>query len=144
MYNHVGMIGRLTKDVELRYSAGENPIAIGKFTIANHREQKDEEGKYIPDFFNVTCFDKRAEWADQYLRKGTKVLVEGRVQTGSYNNKDGVKIPTFEIIASNIELLVSSKESGNNETQNEVPDAVPTNTEKSSSSRKMPFNRRPQ
>lgn len=104
MNNWTG-IGRLTKDVELKY-AGENPI--GKFTIAiddGYGEKK--KTNFIP----IVCFGKQAENAERYLAKGKRCAVRGKIQTGSYKNKEGVTIYTTDVIADDIEYLENKSES---------------------------------
>ena len=94
--NKVVVSGRATGDAEVRYTAGNNPIAIGRYTLAVNRIPKDgEEGV---DFLRCVSFGSAAQFAEKYVKKGTKLFVVGRIQTGSYTNKNGVKIPTFEIV----------------------------------------------
>lgn len=93
--NKVILMGRLTKDPEIRDAAG---TTIGRYSIAVDRRHT-QEGQPTADFINVVSFGKAAEFAEKYLKKGTKILVTGRLQTGSYTNKDGVKIYTTDVIA---------------------------------------------
>lgn len=92
--NKVILIGRLTKDVETRYS-GET--AIARYSLAVDRKFK-KDGEPTADFLNCVAFGKNGEFADKYLRKGMKIAVEGRIQTGSYDNKDGQKVYTTDIV----------------------------------------------
>lgn len=101
--NKVILMGRLTKDVDTRYS-GE--MAISKYSIAVDRRGRSND-EQTADFINVTAFGKAGEFAEKYLKKGTKVLVTGRIQTGSYTNKDGVKVYTTDVIAENQEFAES-------------------------------------
>ena len=91
--NKVILIGRLTKDVETRYTQGESAMAISRYTLAVDRKGKDAG----TDFINCVAFGKNGEFAEKYLKKGTKIAVEGRIQTGSYE-KDGKKIYTTDIV----------------------------------------------
>lgn len=93
--NKVILMGRLTKDPEIRDAAG---TTIGRYSLAVDRRHT-QEGQPTADFINVVSFGKAAEFAEKYLKKGTKILVTGRLQTGSYTNKDGVKIYTTDVIA---------------------------------------------
>ena len=92
MLNRVTLMGRLTKDVELRYN-GDN-FAIARYTLAVDRESKEKQ----TDFISCVALGKTAEFADKYLQKGTKIVVEGRIQTGSYTNKDGQKVYTTDVL----------------------------------------------
>ena len=104
--NKVIMMARLTKDPEVRYSSGEKSMAIARFTIAVNRSRK-VEGQPEADFFNCTCFSKRAEFVEKYLHKGTKIVLEGELQNDNYTNKDGQKIYGMQIIVSAIEFAES-------------------------------------
>lgn len=86
-------MGRLTKDVETRYTQGESPIAVSRFTLAVDRKGKNNEA----DFINCIAFGKQGEFAEKYLRKGMKIALEGHIQTGSYE-KDGRKVYTTEVV----------------------------------------------
>ena len=105
-------MGRLTRDPEVRYSQGDNAMAIARYTLAvDRRGQKNEEN--TADFINCVAFGKSGEFAEKYFRKGTKVLVTGRIQTGSYTNKDGQKVYTTDIVVEDQEFA-ESKASGSN------------------------------
>jgi len=106
--NRVILMGRLTKDPEVRYTNGESPKAIGRFSLAVDRWPK-REGQPDADFFNCTAFGKQGEFVEKYLRKGTKVLVEGRIQNDNYTNRDGQKITATGIVLDNIEFCESKK-----------------------------------
>lgn len=104
--NKVILMGRLTKEPEVRYSSGENVMAIARYTLAvDKRMKKEEEG--TADFISCVAFGKQAEFAEQYLRKGIKILVTGRIQTGSYTNKDGNKIYTTDVVVEEQEFAES-------------------------------------
>ncbi len=105
-------MGRLTRDPEVRYSQGENATAIARYSLAvDRRFARGEENN--TDFINIVAFGKAGEFAEKYLHKGTKVLVTGRIQTGSYTNKDGQKVYTTDIVAEDQEFC-ESKSSNNN------------------------------
>ena len=91
--NKVILMGRLTRDPEVRYSQGENPLAIARFTLAVDRRFK-RDGEQSADFISCVAFGKQAEHAERYYRQGLKIVVCGRIQTGSYTNRDGVKVYT--------------------------------------------------
>ena len=89
--NKVILMGRLTRDPMVRYSQGEKPMAVARYTLAVDRRFK-REGEPTADFISCVAFGKQGEFAEKYLRKGTKIAVSGRIQTGSYTNRDGVKV----------------------------------------------------
>lgn len=109
--NKAIIMGRLTRDAEVRWSTGEKPMAIGRYTLAVNRIARRGAEKEA-DFFDCVAFGSQAEFAEKYFRKGTQVLISGRMQTGSYTNRDGVKIPTFEIIVETQEFADSKKTEG--------------------------------
>ncbi len=109
--NKVILMGRLTRDPEVRYSAGENSTAIGRFSIAVDRRFK-RNGDADADFFNCTAFGKQAEFVEKYLKKGTKVLLTGRIQNDTYTNRDGQKVTSVQIIAEEIEFAESKNAQG--------------------------------
>lgn len=100
--NSVILIGRTTKEPEIRYSQGNKPMAIARFSMAVDRPVKNGEEKKA-DFPSVICFGKTAEFIEKYIGKGQKIAVQGRLQTGSYKNKDGVTVYTTDVIADKIE-----------------------------------------
>jgi single-strand DNA-binding protein len=113
--NQVVLIGNLTRDPELRYSTGGNQTAICRFTVAvneRRRNPQTQEWEDNPSFIPVVVFGKQAENCDRYLAKGRKVAVNGRIQTGSYTNKEGQKVYTTEVIANNVEFLSPKGEGG--------------------------------
>ncbi len=107
--NKVILMGRLTRDPDVRYTAGDNPTAIGRYTLAVDRRYK-REGEATADFINCVAFGKQGEFAEKYFRQGTKVLVTGRIQTGSYTNRDGVKVYTTDVVVEEQEFAESKKE----------------------------------
>jgi len=115
------IMGRLTSDPNVKYSGSDNSMAVAKFCVAVDRRGKNAEGA---DFINCVAFSRKAEFAEKYLHKGTKVLVTGHILTGSYTNKDGVKVYTTEIACDDIEFAESkSANSGNNSGNNDAPKA---------------------
>lgn len=109
-------IGRLTRDPEVRYSQGENSLAIARFTLAVDRRFK-RQGEQDADFISCVAFGKTAEFAEKYLKQGTKIAVIGRIQTGSYTNKEGQKVYTTEVMLEEVEFA-ESKGSGNGDSGN--------------------------
>lgn len=105
MNKFIGM-GRLTRDPEVRYSQGENSMAIASFSIAVNRKFK-REGEPEADFFNCTAFSKQAEFVEKYLKQGTKVLLAGRLQNNNYTNKEGQKVYGVQIMVEEIEFAES-------------------------------------
>lgn len=108
--NRIMLMGRLTRDPEIRYSQNEKLTAVARYSIAVDKKARREDG-ITADYFNIVAFDRRAEFAEKYLRKGTKILLCGHVQTGSYNNRDGVKIPFFEVVVDEQEFAESKNAS---------------------------------
>ena len=107
--NKVILMGRLTRDPEVRYSAGENSLAIARLTLAvDRRFRRDRDGNDASaDFISCVSFGKQAEFAEKYFHKGIKICVSGRIQTGSYTNKDGQKVYTTEVVVENQEFAES-------------------------------------
>ena len=98
--NKVILIGRLTRDPDIRYTQGENPIAVARYTLAVDRRfaKHDDPNAQTADFISCVAFGKGGEFAEKYLHKGTKIALSGRIQSGSYTNKDGVKVYTTDIV----------------------------------------------
>lgn len=109
--NVVNLIGRLTKDPEVRYTSGQNQMAVATFTLAIDRMGKEKQ----TDYPRITVFGRQAENCEKYLRKGNRVAIEGRIQTGSYTNKDGNKVFTTDVVANRVEFIETRKaaENGN-------------------------------
>lgn len=114
--NKVILIGRLTRDPEVRYTNGDNPMAVARFSLAVDRRGKKNNEEQTADFINCVSFGKTAEFAEKYFRKGTKICVVGRIQTGSYTNKDNVKVYTTDVVVEEQEFA-ESKGSGSGDTQ---------------------------
>ena len=104
--NKVVLMGRLTRDPEVRYSQGENALAIARYTLAVDRRFK-RDGEQTADFINCVVFGKSAEFTERYFRQGMRVVVCGRIQTGSYTNRDGVKVYTTEVVVEEQEFAES-------------------------------------
>ena len=101
-------MGRLARDPEVHYTQGNEPTAIARYTLAVDRRVK-REGEQTADFIGVVAFGRAAEFAEKYCHKGTKLLVTGRIQTGSYTNRDGNKVYTTDVIAEDQEFCESKK-----------------------------------
>lgn len=117
--NKVILMGRLTRDPEIRYSQSDTPTAVGRYTLAVNRRFK-KEGVQEADFINCVAFGKSVEFAEKYFRQGMRVAVCGRIQTGSYVNKDGVKVYTTDVVIEEQDFA-DSKNSNNG---NNVPAPV--------------------
>lgn len=100
-------MGRLTRDPEIRYSQGERSMAIARYTLAVDRRGKKQEGQPTADFINCLAFDRAGEFAEKYFRQGMRVLISGRIQTGSYTNREGQKVYTTEVIIDDQEFADS-------------------------------------
>ena len=112
--NKVILMGRLTRDPEVRYSDNEKGTAVGRFSIAVDRRFK-RDGEPDADFFNCTCFGKQAEFTEKYLRKGVKMLIVGRIQNDNYTNKDNQVVYSVRVMVDEMEFA-ESKNSGHNTT----------------------------
>ena len=109
--NKAILMGRLTRDPEIRYSQGERQMAIARYTLAVDRRGKKESGQDAQaDFIRCVAFDRAAEFADKYFRQGQRVLIEGRIQTGSYQDRDGKTIYTTDVIVESQEFADSKNE----------------------------------
>ena len=109
--NKVILMGRLTRDPEVRYSQGENATAVARYSLAVDRRFR-RDGEATADFINCVAFGRQAEFAERYLRQGTKIAVTGRIQTGSYTNRDGAKVYTTDVVVEEQEFA-ESKAAGN-------------------------------
>ena len=112
--NKVILMGRLTRDPEVRYSQGDNAMAIARYTLAvDRRFNRNNNDENSADFIGCVAFGKSAEFAERYLHKGTKIVATGRIQTGSYVNKDGVKVYTTDVVVEDQEFAESKAASDN-------------------------------
>ena len=122
--NRVILIGRLTKDPETRYSNSSEATSVSHYTLAVDRRFK-REGEQNADFINCVTFGKGADFADKYLRKGTKIAVVGRIQTGSYTNRDGQRVYTTDVVVEEHEFVESKGSNANNAQSKPKPAPVP-------------------
>lgn len=116
--NSVQLLGRLTRDPDVRYTDGGSTIA--RFSLAVDRRFKQEGGD-TADFINCIAFGKTAEFIERYIFKGTKIALNGRIQTGSYANKDGVKVYTTDVVVENVEFAESKNSNAGNSTPAPAP-----------------------
>ena len=140
--NKVVLMGRLTRDPEVRYSQSDNSMAIARFSLAvdRRRGRNSGDGQQTADFLNCVAFGKLGEFVEKYLHKGTKVVLSGRIQTGTYTNKDGVKVYTTDIVAEDLEFAESkSAQAGSQDysaaparTSAPAPSAAPSSQPQSS------------
>lgn len=120
--NKIILLGRLTRDPEIRYSQGENSMAIAKFSLAVNRRYK-REGEPEADFFNCTAFGKQAEFVEKYLKQATKIMLCGRVQNDNYTNKEGQKVYSVQIMVEELEFAESKGTSDTGTQQQATPQA---------------------
>ena len=102
--NKVILMGRLTRDPDIRYSAGENSTAVARYTLAVDRRFR-RDGEQTADFISCVAFGRSAEFAEKYFHQGIRIVVSGRIQTGSYTNKDGATVYTTDVVADRVEFL---------------------------------------
>lgn len=105
--NKVILIGRLTRDPDIRYTQGENQMCIARYTLAVDRRGKKNDNQQNTDFISCVAMGKNGEFAEKYLRKGAKIAVEGRIQTGSYKNNEGQTVYTTDVMVDNHEFCES-------------------------------------
>lgn len=126
--NKVILMGRLTRDPEVRYSAGDSSMAVARYTLAvDRRFKRDNEAS--ADFISCVAFGRAAEFAEKYFRQGTKIVITGRIQTGSYTNRDGVKFYTTDVVIEDQEFAESKNASQQNRQKEEpqIPPRAPEN-----------------
>lgn len=116
--NRAILMGRLTRDAEIRYSQGAEPVTIARYTLAVNRRFA-QEGQQSADFIGCVSFGKNAEFMEKYGKQGIKFVIEGRIQTGSYTNKNGVKVYTTEVVTESIEFAESKNAQGGSSTKKE-------------------------
>jgi len=116
--NKVILMGRLTKDPEIRYSSGEKSTAIARYTLAVERRYK-RDGENTADFINCIAFGRLADVAEQYFCQGMKLLIVGRIQTGNYTNREGVKVYTTDVVVEEQEFPESKAASANHKKEAE-------------------------
>lgn len=117
--NKVFLIGRLTRDPELRYTGSNVPVA--SFSLAVNRNFTNQSGEREADFINIVVWRKQAENVKKYLSQGSQVAIDGRIQTRSYDDKDGNKRYVTEVIADNVEFLGSKASNNNSSSDNQGP-----------------------
>ena len=137
--NKVILIGRVVRDADIRYSQGANTTCVARYTLAVPRKFK-QEGQPNADFINCIAFGKLGEFAEKYLHKGVKIAVVGRIQTGSYTNKDGQKVYTTDVVVEEQEFCESkssNQSQGNDRPQTSSDDfmSIPDGVEDG-----LPFN----
>lgn len=124
--NKVILMGRLTRDPKVTYSQGENAMAIARYTLAvDRRGKRDANGEAATDFINCVAFDRAGSFAEQYFKKGMRVLVSGRIQTGSYVNRDGQTVYTTDVVVDEQEFADSKGAQGGQTGNQSVPKPTP-------------------
>ena len=112
--NKVILMGRLTRDPDVRYSAGENSTAVARYTLAVDRRFRRDGDSATADFIGCVAFGRSAEFAEKYFRQGMRMVISGRIQTGSYTNREGQKVYTTEVVVEDQEFAESKAASQNN------------------------------
>lgn len=110
--NNVVLMGRLVRDPDVRYTQGQQPMAVARYTLAVGRRGRKQDGQQTADFISCIAFGKSGEFAEKHLRKGTKICVSGRIQTGSYTKQDGAKVYTTDVVVDNQEFAESKNAQG--------------------------------
>ena len=121
--NKVILMGRLTRDPEVRYSAGENALAIARYTLAVDRRFR-RDGEATADFISCVVFGRGAEFAEKYFHQGIRIVVSGRIQTGSYTNREGQKVYTTEVVVEEQEFA-EGKNAGSGSSHPQPTPSVP-------------------
>lgn len=119
--NKVILAGRLGRDPEVRYSQGENATCYARFSLGVNRNFKNSEGNYDTDWITCVAAGKRGEFAEKYLKKGSSIVLDGSIRTGSYTNKDGQKVYTTEVYADNIEFGQGSPKGSSDNSNQSAP-----------------------
>lgn len=123
--NKVILMGRLTRDPDVRYSNGEDAMAVARFTLAvDRRMARNKDGEQTADFISCVAFRKTAEFIEKYFRQGTRMVISGRIQTGSYTNRDGQKVYTTDVVVEEVEFA----ESKASQERSEHPAGMPDNS----------------
>ena len=112
--NKVILMGRLTREPDIRYSQGENAQAIARYTLAVDRRFRRQDGDQQADFIGCVAFGRQAEFAEKYLHQGTKIAITGRIQTGSYTRNDGTKVYTTDVVVEEQEFAESKNAAAQN------------------------------
>lgn len=120
--NKVVLMGRLTKDPDVRWTQGQNQTCVARYTLAvDRRVKKTNESQQTADYISMVSFGSQAEFIEKYIKKGTKIVISGHIQTGSYTNKDGVKVYTTDVITESVEFAESKKAAGENAQNTQEP-----------------------
>lgn len=127
--NKVILLGRLARDPETRYGGANDSMAVCRYTLAVDKKFK-KDGEATADFINCISFGKIAEFAEKYFAKGLRVAVSGRIQTGSYTNRDGQKIYTTDVVVEEHEIAQSRSEASNQQESNRQPEISPYGEDK--------------
>lgn len=113
--NKVILMGRLTRDPDVRWTQGQNQTCVARYTLAvDRRIKKTNESQQTADYISMVSFGSQAEFIEKYIKKGMKIVISGHIQTGSYTNKDGVKVYTTDVITESVEFAESKKAAGEN------------------------------
>ena len=130
--NSVQLLGRLVRDPEVRYTQGENATSVARFTVACNRKYK-KNSEQEADFISCVAFGKTAEFIERYFNKGSSIALNGRIQTGSYTNKDGAKVYTTDVVVESLEFVGKKSDDNSADTskQNDdfmnIPDDIDEN-----------------
>ena len=120
--NKVILMGRLTRDPVVKYTAGDNPTAVARYTLAVNRTYK-RQGEPDADFINCIAFGKAGEFVEKYFRQGVRIIISGRIRTGSYTNRDGIKIYTTDVVIEEQQFAENKKQSSE---QQQEPTETPS------------------
>lgn len=126
--NKVILMGRLTRDPDVRYSAGESGTSVARYTLAVDRRFNKRDGEATADFISCVAFGRSAEFAEKYFRQGLKVVITGRIQTGSYTNRDGNKAYTTDVVVEDqefVEMRMAAAQRNREESSQERPEPMP-------------------
>lgn len=127
--NKVILMGRLTRDPEIRYTQGDNSTAISRYTLAVDRRYGNKNGEKQTDFISCVAFGKNGEFAEKYLRKGLKISICGRIQTGSYTKQDGTKVYTTDIVVEEHDFCESKGATSQDNSQSQAPSQFDTDAD---------------
>ena len=123
--NKVILMGRLTRDPIVRYSSGENPQAVARYTLAVDRRFRRQNDDQTADFISCVVFGRQGEFAEKYLHQGTKIVVSGRLQTGSYTKNDGTRVYTTDVVIEEQDFAESKSVSSENAASYQPPQGAP-------------------
>lgn len=126
--NKVILMGRLTRDPEIRYSQGAEQTCIARYTLAADRRTRQQEGQQTADFISCVTFGRNAEFAEKYFRQGLKIIITGRIQTSSYTNREGRKVYTTDVVAEEQEFAESKAAAAGNDGSTAGQQAAPQNS----------------